>query len=110
VTLTPKEVGARIRRAREEKRPKRWSRLALAKAADVSPSSIYRWETGRLPSATELVRIAEVLGIPPDELTAAPERRVELAELRELLVSLDSRVARIEVALGIDTTGSRTTD
>lgn len=91
--LSPEEVGQRIVSAREDMKPKRWSRLDLAIAMGVSPSSIYRWETGRLPSVNELVRLAEVLGKPLDYLTEPPERQTELADLR---VDLDRILAFLE--------------
>lgn len=101
VALTSEQVGARIAQAREEMKPKRWSQLDLAIALDVSPASIYRWEKGRLPSVSELVRIAEVLGKPPDYLTEPPERQLELSEvltavqgLRELVELLRDDVQR----------------
>lgn len=84
--LTPEEVGARIARAREEKRPKPWSQFDLAIAAGVSPSSIHRWETGKLPKAiSDLLRLAEVLDKPSDYLTEPPERQAELRDLRQEL-------------------------
>ena len=119
VPLSPEEVGARIVRAREEKRPKPWSQFDLALAFGVSPSTIYRWEKGKLPTMNELIRLAEVLDKPLDYLTEPPERHAEIADLLRLLeqaqgeaergrtaliaslVSLDVRLSRIETALGI---------
>jgi transcriptional regulator with XRE-family HTH domain len=95
VPLTPEEVGTRIRRAREERKPKPWSQLDLAIALGVSPATIYRWEKGRLPSMTELIRLAELMEIPLDELTEPPEHRTELQDLRDLLAA-----ARIEAERG----------
>ena len=112
--LSPEEVGARIVRAREEKTPKPWSQFDLALALSVSPSTIYRWEKGKLPSMNELIRLAEVLDKSPDYLTEPPERQAELEDLRgllegaldeaergraavlESLVSIDARLSRIE--------------
>ena len=82
MSLSPEEVGQRIVTARKEKR---WSRLDLATAMDVSPSSVYRWEIGRLPSVHELMRLAVVLDKPGDTFTEPPERQVELADLRQEL-------------------------
>lgn len=119
VPLTPKEVGDRIASAREEKKPKPWSQFDLALALGVSPSTIYRWEKGKLPSMNELARLAEILDKPLDYLTEPPERRREIADLHDLLAeardeaergraalvaalsSLDARLSRIETQLGI---------
>lgn len=79
--LTPAEIGARIVTAREEKEPKPWSQFDLAIALGVSPSTVYRWEKGKLPSVNELVRLAELLDKPTDYFTEPPERRTELSEL-----------------------------
>lgn len=117
--LTPEEVGARIVRAREEKTPKPWSQFDLALALGVSPSTVYRWEKGRLPSMNELIRLAEVLDKPVDYLTEPPERQTALADLHALLeealggaergrtalaenlASIDARLSRIEQSLGL---------
>lgn len=100
--LSPGEVGARIARARQEMTPKPWSQLDLALALGVSPSSAYRWEKGKLPSMTELMRVAEVLGKPPDYLTEPPERQVELADLRQELEAI--RLPLEELVSGADRT------
>jgi len=117
--LSPEEVGARIVSAREQKKPKPWSQFDLALALGVSPSTIYRWEKGKLPSMNELLRLAEVLDVPPDYLTEPPERQAALSDLRDLLgevqdeaergraalisslSAMDVRLSRIEAALGI---------
>lgn len=119
VPLSPEEVGTRIARAREEREPKPWSQFDLALAVGVSPSTIYRWEKGKLPSMNELLRLAEVLDVPPDYLTEPPERQAALSDLRDLLAevqdeaergrgaliaslsALDVRLSRIEAALGV---------
>jgi transcriptional regulator with XRE-family HTH domain len=87
VPLSPDEVGMRIRRAREAKG---WSRFDLAIALEVSPSSIQRWEEGKLPSVNRLVKLAEVLEKSPDYLTEPPERQLELADLRSSLGEIQS--------------------
>jgi transcriptional regulator with XRE-family HTH domain len=117
--LSPEEVGARIVHAREAKMPKPWSQFDLALAMGVSPSTIYRWEKGKLPSMNELMRLADVLDVPLDHFTEPPERQAALSDLLDLLESsraeaergrdaliaslssLDSRLSRIEAELGI---------
>lgn len=99
VPLTPEEVGARIVRAREERTPKPWSQFDLALALGVSPSTIYRWEKGRLPSMGELIRLAELLDVPLEEFTEPPERRVDLTDLRSAVDALDHRLEGIEAGL-----------
>lgn len=114
VSLSPQEVGVRIARAREEKKPKPWSQFDLALALNVSPSTIYRWEKGKLPSTIELLRLAEVLDKPSDYLTEPPERRTEFADLHEALEGMRrplvevreeaerSRLALLEALTAID--------
>jgi transcriptional regulator with XRE-family HTH domain len=119
VPLTPEEVGERIAIAREGMTPKPWSQFDLALAMGVSPSTIYRWEKGRLPSMSELIRLAEVLEQPVDYFTEPPEHRAQLGELHALLAeardeaergrsaliallsSLDARLSHIEDALDL---------
>lgn len=98
VPLSPEEVGQRIVRAREQMTPKPWSQFDLALALGVSPSTIYRWEKGKLPSMNELIRLAEVLHKPVDYLTEPPERQIALADLQSLLESLEVTVARTGAA------------
>jgi len=64
-TIDPKEIGKRIAKAREAKG---WTQLTFAYEANVSPNSIQRWEAGRLPPVRELIRLAGLLGIEPEEL------------------------------------------
>lgn len=90
-----KEVGARIVRAREEKTPKPWSQFDLALALSVSPSTIYRWEKGKLPSMSELIRLAEVLDKPFSYFAEPPERQTELSDLRQGLEEIRSRLEEL---------------
>ena len=94
--LSPEEVGERIEAARKEKR---WSRLDLATAMDVSPSSIYRWEIGKLPSVHELIRLAGVLDKPADSFTEPPERQIQLSDLGDRLDALSLRCQAVEDSL-----------
>jgi len=55
-------VATNIRTSRGEQ-----SQRAFAKALDVDPSYVHRWETGKVvPSLTNIARLAEVSGYPPE--------------------------------------------
>lgn len=60
MTLDPKEIGSRIAAARDERG---WTQFELAKQANVSLSTVTRWEAGKLPPVRELKRVAGVLGV-----------------------------------------------
>lgn len=61
-------VGERIQAARQGRD---WTRLDLAKLANVDPSSLYRIEKGRqAPGFETLQRIAKALGLRMDELVS----------------------------------------
>lgn len=100
VSLSPDEVGARIATARVGKK---WSQFDLALAFGVSPSTIYRWEKGKLPSMNELMRLAEVLGVSVSRFMDPPEQQAELADLRHLLEELrdDSELGRGALATAL---------
>jgi transcriptional regulator with XRE-family HTH domain len=96
VALVPKEVGRRIARARDRKG---WTQFTFAQEASISPSTVARWEAGKLPPVRELMRVADLLEVPVDELVEPPENAQELgvrldrleagvAELRELLLEI----------------------
>jgi transcriptional regulator with XRE-family HTH domain len=57
VAIDSDEIGRRIKRAREGRG---WTQLVFASEASVSPSTVQRWESGRLPPVRELIRIAGV--------------------------------------------------
>jgi transcriptional regulator with XRE-family HTH domain len=102
MSLLPDDVGKRIADAREEKG---WSQLDLALVLDVSPSTVYRWEKGRLPGVRELTRLAAKLEKPLDYLMETPERQDELAVLGEKVEFLHTRqeelVATVERSVEI---------
>jgi transcriptional regulator with XRE-family HTH domain len=109
VSLAPSEVGKKIAQAREAKQ---WTQLEFASRANVSPSSVQRWEAGRLPPVRELLRVAEILGVEPETLVELPASdRPPSALLREVsggivdaleeLRLVGERLGRIEVALGL---------
>lgn len=63
-----------LRRIRVERRRRNWRLEDLAHFARVSAADISRIETGRMiPYPTHAKRLAEVLGIEPDELTEIVE-------------------------------------
>ena len=61
-------------RLAELRRRKGFSQRALAKEAGTSPSTVYQIEVGRhLPNPTTLRKLANALGMSPEELTEAVE-------------------------------------
>lgn len=96
--MDPKEIGKRIKAARERKG---WTQMTFALEASVSISTITRWERGELPPVRELIRIAGVLEIEPEqlvELEASAEDQVaalrgEVAEVRAMVAELLGRSA-----------------
>ena len=105
MSLDPGEIGRRITQARVANG---WTQLELAINANVSPSTVYRWEKGKLPSVRELVRLAGILGVEGDYLVegepnsdtttrqdAGMELRLDRIEemLRQLLDEHDDETA-----------------
>lgn len=89
VALTPKEVGERIKLAREAKG---WTQLEMAIEGHVSPSSVTRWESGKLPPVRELMRIAGLLGVEPEVLV---EEIPSIAVREDRLVRLESQIETV---------------
>ncbi len=55
-----------IKQLREDKN---WTQLDLAKQLDVTPSTIYNWERGKVePRVSQLRKLAEVFGVRMDEI------------------------------------------
>lgn len=93
VAMEPKEIGKRIKAARERKG---WTQLAFALQANVSPSTTQRWEGGQLPPVRELMRIAELLEVEPEALVEVePTGEDQLALLREEVAALHQDVAKL---------------
>ena len=62
----PRDIGARIRAAREEQG---WTQDQLAAAVGVSRSAVAQWETGRAGQVTtNLTRVASALGVGVEHL------------------------------------------
>lgn len=97
VTFDPQGVGRRIAAARIRKG---WTQLDFALQANISPSSVSRWERGKLPPVRELVRIAGVLDVDVAELVeeeeppARPGEAAILAELAEIRAMLAEALGR----------------
>ena len=94
VSLAPKEIGERIRLARERKG---WTQLNFAIEAGVSPSSVQRWEAGKLPRVRRLMELAELLDVEVAEFVdpvSEPngEMRQDLARIKQLLEELVARL------------------
>lgn len=96
VAMDPKEIGKRIAAARTRRG---WTQLAFALEADVSPSTVQRWESGKLPPVRELMRVAELLEVEPEQLVELEPTgddqlaalRGEVGELREMVAKLLKR-------------------
>jgi transcriptional regulator with XRE-family HTH domain len=88
-SIEPEEIGKRIKAAREAKH---WTQLEFAMKASVSPATIQRWESGKLPRVRELLRAAQLLDVPAEEL-------VESEVVTERDEETNARLARIEQVL-----------
>lgn len=102
VTIEPGEIGHRIKTARERKR---WTQLEFAAEANISPSTVQRWERGQLPPVRELMRIAPLLDVEIDELVepdgdVSADRDAHLREIvREEVGEIRVQMDRIEALL-----------
>lgn len=92
MSLKPEEIGQRIAQARERKG---WTQMAFALEANVSMSSVQRWERGKLPPVRELIRIAEVLGVATEDLVEPAAQVLSLEEIREQLAGEAARFAAL---------------
>jgi transcriptional regulator with XRE-family HTH domain len=93
VAIEPKEIGRRIKTARNRKG---WTQLQFAYEANVSPSSVQRWEGGQLPPVRELMRVADVLGVSADEFVE-PEVSQDEDRLRTIV---QEEVSELQAQLG----------
>lgn len=100
MSLDESGIGRRIAQAREAKG---WTQLDFAHHANVSPSSVSRWERGKLPPLREIIRVAGVLEVDATYLVegeASEEQPVatsgdvwaELRSLRALVEDLGRRL------------------
>jgi transcriptional regulator with XRE-family HTH domain len=91
--MEPREIGQRIQAARKRQH---WTQIQFATKANVSPSSVARWERGALPPVRELIRIAGILEVDAEELVEpAPTDEGQLALLREELAEVRGMVVRL---------------
>lgn len=69
--------------------------MQFAMEANVSMSSVQRWESGKLPPVRELMRLADLLGVETDELV-----EIETPSTQDSrLAALADRFERIADAL-----------
>ena len=101
MAIEPEEIGRRVKAARKRRH---WTQLDFALEAHVSLSSVARWEAGKLPRVSELIRVADVLGVPTETLVE-PEPIDEdkfaliLDELRSDRERLEERLQGLEDAV-----------
>lgn len=93
VAIEPEEIGRRIRAARERRG---WTQPVFAREANISLSTVQRWERGDLPPVRELIRIAGVLGIETDALVELePTGEVRLAQLERQVEEQSAKLDRV---------------
>lgn len=93
VAMDPREVGRRIKLARERKG---LTQLEFALEANVSPSSVARWESGKLPPVRELMRLADLLEVPVEDLVESPgESGATLTDLAVEVATVRGQLARV---------------
>jgi len=95
VTLDPKDVGRHIAAARIRRG---WTQMTFAVEANVSMSTVARWEAGKLPPVRELMRIADVLGVPAEQLVESPDVP---SDIDDRLSRLEALVDGIAQKLGV---------
>lgn len=97
MSFAPRDIGREIAAARLARG---WTQMQFAIEANVSVSSVQRWEGGDPPPVRELIRIAGVLGIDPEQLVELEvdrqgelqSLRGEVAGLREMLEEVLTRL------------------
>lgn len=93
VSIEPQEIGQRLRAARERVG---WTQMKFAQEANVSLSSVQRWERGDLPPVRELIRLAGVLEIDPEQLVELePTGDARLAELEKQVEEQGAKLDRV---------------
>jgi len=94
--LTPEEVGTRIREARLARG---WTHEELALRMDANWRTVQRWQNGNLPRLQTLLRLADVLGVPPSHFVEPEDSVATVNDLRELVDELTARVDALARAL-----------
>jgi transcriptional regulator with XRE-family HTH domain len=104
--MDPREIGRRIKTARDAKL---WTQADLSRHANVSLSTVSRWENGKLPPVPELVRVAGVLEVEPGWLVEVPSLSGESNGASQRLDRLEAEVedsrrilVAVAEALGVD--------
>lgn len=93
VSIEPQEIGKRIAAARERQG---WTQMVFAQQANVSLSSVQRWERGDLPPVRELIRLAGVLRIDTEQLVELePTGEVRLAQLERQVEEQGEKLDRV---------------
>lgn len=78
--------------------------MVFAREANVSLSSVQRWERGDLPPVRELIRLAGVLGIDTEQLVELePNGEVRFAQLER---RVEEQGAKLDRVLAILETGT----
>ena len=94
--LTPEEVGQRIRLARLERR---WTHEELAHRMGANSRTVQRWQKGQLPRLPTLLRLADILGVPPTQFVGVDDGPVTLNELDIRIGELAARVEALAQSL-----------
>jgi transcriptional regulator with XRE-family HTH domain len=90
VAVTPEDVGLRIREARVSRG---WTHEELARRVGVNWRTVQRWQKGNLPRVSTLLRLEDVLGVPPGHLVEAES---SLESLQDLRLRVDELTERVE--------------
>jgi DNA-binding transcriptional regulator YiaG len=99
VSIEPQKIGERIAAARIRLG---WTQAVFAREANVSISSVQRWERGDLPPVRELIRLAGVLQIEAEQLVELePTESDQIAALRREVAENHALLVGIAEALGI---------
>lgn len=87
-------VGWRADRLRDTRRARGWTQAELAARVGVSRDTVGQWESSRAPRPERVAQLAEVLGVPPDELA-------DLGGLRSLRIRAGMTQAALGRAAGV---------
>ena len=91
MSLTPEEIGRRIREARTARG---WTNEQLARRLGVHARSVHRWQAGQLPRVQTLIELARVLDV-PESYFVEQDDGVTLADVRDQIAELTARVEEL---------------